>query len=35
MSKAEALRDISFYQMDYYKWRWPHQFNDRLPTAKT
>ena len=34
MSKAEAQRDISFYLMDYYNWRRPHQFNDGVPPAK-
>ncbi|GHG60624.1 transposase [Alishewanella longhuensis] len=34
MSKAEAQRDISFYLMDYYNWRRPHQFNNGVPPAK-
>jgi putative transposase len=34
MSKTEAVKDISYYLMDYYNWRRPHQFNDGVPPAK-
>jgi len=34
MSKSEAVRDISYYLMDYYNWQRPHQFNDGVPPAK-
>ncbi|WP_409420050.1 IS3 family transposase [Pseudaeromonas sp. ZJS20] len=30
----EAKRDISYYLMDYYNWRRPHQHNDGLPPAE-
>ena len=30
----EAMRDVSYYLMDYYNWQRPHQFNDGLPPAK-
>ena len=33
-SIAEAMRDISFYLMDYYNWQRPHQYNDGLPPAE-
>ncbi len=33
-SKAEAAKDISYYLMDYYNWRRPHQFNEGIPPAK-
>jgi len=33
-SKTEAAKDISYYLMDYYNWRRPHQFNDGVPPAK-
>lgn len=32
-SEAEAKKDISYYLMDYYNWRRPHQFNDGVPPA--
>lgn len=31
---SEAMRDVSYYLMDYYNWQRPHQFNDGLPPAK-
>lgn len=31
---SQAMRDISYYLMDYYNWQRPHQFNDGLPPAK-
>ncbi len=34
MSVREAKRDISYYLMDYYNWRRPHQHNDGIPPAK-
>ncbi|ATY82521.1 IS3 family transposase [Aeromonas veronii] len=34
MSLREAKRDISYYLMDYYNWRRPHQHNDGIPPAK-
>ena len=34
MSKTEAVKDISYYLMDYYNWRRPHQFNNGVPPAK-
>ncbi len=34
MSVREAKRDISYYLMDYYNWRRPHQYNDGIPPAK-
>lgn len=34
MNKGEAQRDISFYLMDYYNWRRPHQFNNGVAPAK-
>ncbi|WP_447830921.1 IS3 family transposase [Aeromonas salmonicida] len=34
MSVREAKRDISYYLMDYYNWRCPHQHNDGIPPAK-
>ncbi|WP_429034037.1 integrase core domain-containing protein, partial [Aeromonas veronii] len=34
MSLREAKRDISYYLMDYYNWRRPHQYNDGIPPAK-
>jgi hypothetical protein len=34
MNKGEAQRDISFYLMDYYNLRRPHQFNNGVPPAK-
>ncbi len=34
MSLREAKRDISYYLMDYYNWRRPHQHNDGMPPAK-
>ncbi|OKA95033.1 transposase, partial [Aeromonas salmonicida subsp. salmonicida] len=34
MSLREATRDISYYLMDYYNWRRPHQHNDGIPPAK-
>ncbi|MGL5339138.1 MAG: IS3 family transposase, partial [Aeromonas veronii] len=30
----EAKRDISYYLMDYYNWRRPHQYNDGISPAK-
>jgi len=33
MSLQEAKRDISYYLMDYYNWRRPHQQNDGIPPA--
>lgn len=33
-SKTEAAKDISYYLMDYYNWRRPHQLNDGVPPAK-
>ncbi|MGL5526288.1 MAG: hypothetical protein ACRDCY_21405, partial [Aeromonas veronii] len=34
MSLREAKRDISYYLMDHYNWRRPHQHNDGIPPAK-
>ncbi|MFB2875231.1 IS3 family transposase, partial [Aeromonas jandaei] len=34
MSLRAAKRDISYYLMDYYNWRRPHQHNDGIPPAK-
>ncbi|MGN5163135.1 IS3 family transposase [Aeromonas dhakensis] len=34
MSLREAKRDISYYLMDYYNWRRPHQYNDGIPPAE-
>ncbi|MFM5394686.1 IS3 family transposase [Aeromonas veronii] len=34
MSLREAKRDISYYLMDYYNWRRPHQHNNGIPPAK-
>lgn len=34
MSLRDATRDISYYLMDYYNWRRPHQHNDGMPPAK-
>ena len=34
MTQSEAKRDISFYLMDYYNWRRPHQYNNGMPPAK-
>ena len=34
MTQNEAKRDISFYLMDYYNWRRPHQYNNGMPPAK-
>ncbi|MGL6572977.1 IS3 family transposase [Aeromonas hydrophila] len=34
MSLREAKRDISYYLMDYYNWRRPHQHNDGMPPAE-
>jgi len=34
MTQNEAKRDISFYLMDYYNWRRPHQYNKGMPPAK-
>ncbi len=34
ISLREAKRDISYYLMDYYNWRRPHQHNDGMPPAK-
>lgn len=34
MSLREAKRDISYYLMDYYNWRRPHQHNDGMTPAK-
>ena len=31
---SEAMRDVSYYLMDYYNWQRPHQFNDGYPPAK-
>jgi len=31
---SEAMRDVSYYLMDYYNWQRPHQFNDGCPPAK-
>ncbi len=31
---SEAMRDVSYYLMDYYNWQRPHQFNGGLPPAK-
>lgn len=33
-SVSDAIRDVSYYLMDYYNWQRPHQFNDGLPPAK-
>ncbi|RCW94909.1 putative transposase [Marinomonas foliarum] len=33
-AQNEAKRDISYYLMDYYNLRRPHQFNNGLPPAK-
>ena len=32
--EPSAPRDISYYLMDYYNWRRPHQHNDGLPPAE-
>jgi putative transposase len=34
MNLREAKRDISYYLMDYYNWRRPHQYNDGIAPAK-
>ena len=34
MNQREAKRDISYYLMDYYNWRRPHQHNDGIAPAK-
>ncbi|MFB2842895.1 hypothetical protein ACE1BJ_15915, partial [Aeromonas jandaei] len=34
MSLRAAKRDISYYLMDYYNWRRPHQHNDGIPPAR-
>lgn len=34
MSLREAKWDISYYLVDYYNWRRPHQHNDGLPPAE-
>lgn len=34
MNLREAKRDISYYLMDYYNWRRPHQHNDGIAPAK-
>lgn len=34
MTQNETKRDISFYLMDYYNWRRPHQYNNGMPPAK-
>jgi len=34
MTQREAKRDISFYLMNYYNWRRPHQFNNGMPPAR-
>ncbi len=34
MSLREAKRDISYYLMDYYNWRRPHQHNDGIAPAE-
>ncbi len=34
MSLREAKRDISYYLMDYYNWRRPHQHNYGIPPAE-
>ena len=34
MNLREAKRDISYYLMDYYNWRRPHQHNDGIPPAE-
>lgn len=34
MSRAKAMRDISYYFMDHYNWQRPHQHNDGLPPAE-
>jgi len=34
MSMREAKWDISYYLMNYYNWRRPHQHNDGIPPAK-
>ena len=34
MSKTQAMKDISYYLMDYYNWHRPHQFNNGVPPAK-
>nr|WP_286304712.1 IS3 family transposase [Methylophaga marina] len=31
---SEAMRDVSYYLMDYYNWQRPHQFNDGCSPAK-
>lgn len=31
---SEAMRDVSYYLMNYYNWQRPHQFNDGCPPAK-
>jgi len=33
-SVSDAIRDVSYYLMDYYNWQRPHQFNDGLSPAK-
>ena len=30
----DAIKDVSYYLMDYYNWQRPHQFNDGLSPAK-
>ncbi len=34
MTLREAKRDISYYLMDYYNWRRPHQHNDGIRQQK-
>ncbi len=34
MRLREAKLDISYYLMDYYNWRRPHQCNDGIPPAQ-
>lgn len=34
MSLREAKRDISYYLMNYYNWRRPHQHNNGIPPAE-
>ena len=34
MSFQDAKRDISYYLMDYYNWRRPHQHNGGIPPAE-
>ncbi len=31
---SEAMRNVSYYMMDYYNWQRLHQFNDGCPPAK-